>query len=154
MSEGLKAGGLLWVPPIPRLYPVPGLVLVWREGSGRSGFVIPKGTIEQYETPRQAAERELLEETGYRAWAGALLEEIVRPSIDVDSQEKQKRILVFHMHLRHDILQPDPAITPDEDARVVTGTDFLQNMRYPQEQLCIARNIGKISAGLIVPMTN
>jgi len=44
-------------------------VLVFR-GPGHEGFQIPKGTIEPDETPREAAYREAIEESGLAAFEG------------------------------------------------------------------------------------
>lgn len=58
-----------WVIVIPVLENPQRFVLVrqWRHGSLSMSTEFPGGVIDQGETPAQAAERELLEETGYKA---------------------------------------------------------------------------------------
>lgn len=57
-----------WVNVVP-VTPQGRVVLIrqWRHGSGDSALEIPGGLVDPGETPRQAAARELAEETGYRA---------------------------------------------------------------------------------------
>jgi len=57
-----------WVNVIP-LTPEQDVVLVrqYRHGTGQVTLEIPGGLVEDSDTPEKAAERELLEETGYRA---------------------------------------------------------------------------------------
>jgi 8-oxo-dGTP pyrophosphatase MutT (NUDIX family) len=57
-----------WV-NVVALTPEDELVLVtqWRHAAGRVTLEIPGGMVDAGETPREAAERELLEETGYAA---------------------------------------------------------------------------------------
>ncbi|MCU0728219.1 MAG: NUDIX hydrolase [Planctomycetes bacterium] len=57
-----------WV-NVVALTPEDDLVLVtqWRHAAGRVTLEIPGGMVDTGETPREAAERELLEETGFAA---------------------------------------------------------------------------------------
>lgn len=52
------------------------LVRQWRYGIGAPTLEIPGGMVEEGEDPREAAGRELLEETGYRAGSLAYLGEV------------------------------------------------------------------------------
>jgi 8-oxo-dGTP pyrophosphatase MutT (NUDIX family) len=133
----LKAGGLLYVPE--------GLVLVERFGSGRDGLVIPKGTPQPEDAHLAAtAERELLEETGYKGRAAMFLGEVVRDSIDVESLER-KAINVFLM--AGDGTR-DPSVVPDQSIRVVDPQEAAHGgiMRYEEEARFVARHLGTLMA--------
>lgn len=58
-----------WVIVVPVLEDPRRFVLVkqWRHGSLSTSIEFPGGVIDEGETPAQAAQRELLEETGYKA---------------------------------------------------------------------------------------
>ena len=136
MKPGTKAGGLLYLPR-------KGLVLVERKGSGRDGLVIPKGTPEPGDANlRITAEREVREETGYRATATLFLREVPRPSIDEESPESNKWVNVYWMH--DPVL--DPSVTPDQVIQIVDPYEAAYGgiMRYPEEAHCVSLHLGTL----------
>lgn len=135
--RGIKAGGLLWLPDS-------GLVLVKRLGSGRDGLVIPKGGPKSGDLHLgETAEREMWEETGFKAQAALFLGVVVRDSIDVDSPEAHKSINVYAMNdgVRDETAAPDEIVefVPDP-----TTADFERIMRYPEEAHFIATHLATV----------
>jgi 8-oxo-dGTP pyrophosphatase MutT (NUDIX family) len=136
----LKAGGLLYVPA--------GLVLVERCGTGidgaRDGLVIPKGTPQPIDAHLgKAAEREVLEETGYKSRAVMFLGVVSRGTIDVESPDSRKSINVFLM--AGDGTR-DPTVVPDQAIRLVDPEEAARGgiMRYAEEARFVARHLSTL----------
>ena len=69
------------------------LIRQYRHGLGRTCFEIPAGVIEQGESPLEAAQRELLEETGF---AGGEWEEIMTVSPNASATNNLSHSFVAH----------------------------------------------------------
>ncbi len=101
------------------------IVMLWqfRHPHGRSHWEIPAGRIDAGETPERAAERELLEETGYRP---GRLERVggFYPSNGISAH-------FAHVFIAHDCIQED---APQPDAaerffpRVLAAEDVRQRL--------------------------
>jgi 8-oxo-dGTP pyrophosphatase MutT (NUDIX family) len=78
---------------------------------GRSEWLLPKGHIELGETPRQAAEREVFEETGIHGTAGPGLGQI-----DYWFCSGSRRI---HKYVRHFLLEMSGGELSTEDHEVI-----------------------------------
>lgn len=141
IEAGVKAGGLLYLPFLQRL------VLVERAGFGQDGLVIPKGTPKPGDADLGVtAKREMLEETGYIAWAERYLGSLTCRSIDVESPERTK---TNHIFLMHGLGERDTTVAPDERFRLVDPrtTDFEQVMRYPEEAAFVALHVSELLRG-------
>lgn len=70
--------------------------------------VFPKGTIESYETPEQAAVREILEETGYHVKIKAPLGEVSYEFDEDDGKRYRKTVYHYLFELVDENEQPKP----------------------------------------------
>lgn len=95
------------------------LVEQYRHGLGRVSVELPAGVIDPGETPRQAAERELLEETGYAADDWQLLSDV-----STEPSRHTTRAVFFFAGGAHRVGEPHPEAS--EDIRVtLLGADAL-----------------------------
>ena len=77
--------------------------------------ILPKGTIEEGETPEQTAVREVLEETGYRTSITAKLGEISYEFDENDGKHYRKTVYCYLMDLIDKDAKPTPDRQEDED---------------------------------------
>lgn len=112
--------------------------LIRPSGCGRRVWGLPKGGIEEGETPSQAAVREVAEETGIAAVAGLQLGTI---DYSFYSRESGGRIhkTVYYFLMR--AVGGDTSHHDDEvrEARWVRLQDALQMMTYPNEREMVRR---------------
>ncbi len=77
--------------------------------------ILPKGTIEEGESPEHTAVREVLEETGYRATITAQLGEISYEFDEDDGKRYRKTVYYYLMDLVDKDAEPTPDRQEDED---------------------------------------
>ena len=77
--------------------------------------ILPKGTIEEGETPEQTAVREVLEETGYKTSITAKLGEISYEFDEDDGKRYRKTVYYYLMDLIDKDAEPTPDRQEDED---------------------------------------
>lgn len=77
--------------------------------------ILPKGTIEEGETPEQTAVREVLEETGYKTNILAQLGEISYEFDEDDGKRYRKTVYYYLMNLVDKEAKPTPNHQEDED---------------------------------------
>lgn len=95
------------------------LVRQYRHGSRETTLEFPVGYVEKTETPKAAAKRELLEETGYLAKNMALIGKLIN-----NASKETGNIFVY---LAQNIRQsPNSPRDPNEDIKLkyVTGTEL------------------------------
>lgn len=112
--------------------------LIRPSGCGRRVWGLPKGGIEEGETPSQAAVREVAEETGIAAVAGRQLGTI---DYSFYSRESGGRI---HKTVHYFLMRAVGGDTSHHDgevreARWVRLKDALQMMTYPNEREMVRR---------------
>ncbi|MHC1728140.1 MAG: NUDIX hydrolase [Syntrophobacteraceae bacterium] len=109
------------------------MTLQYRHVIGRYILEIPSGTMEEGESPLRCAERELEEETGYRA--KELVEIAAVHIMPAYSDE------LIHLYLARGLTPASQALDPDE---------IIQVMNHPLEELLRFIEEGKITDGLTI----
>jgi 8-oxo-dGTP pyrophosphatase MutT (NUDIX family) len=109
------------------------IMLVYKTGDGKNGWVIPKGHPNDGESPEATAVREVGEETGLRVEVIGYLGSVARGSVHARFKDVIKKIDIFLMHLLD-----GPYEGPAEpwDTEVSSWVEFdaaIGGMRYPQE---------------------
>jgi 8-oxo-dGTP pyrophosphatase MutT (NUDIX family) len=84
------------------------LVRQYKHGIGQLSYELPAGYLNEGETPRQCAERELLEETGYQADAWQLLSSLV-----LDANRSSARAHLFLARHARQVAAPHLDSTED-----------------------------------------
>jgi ADP-ribose pyrophosphatase YjhB (NUDIX family) len=131
--EETSAGGFV----LDRTHGEPRAALIARhDRRGRLVWSLPKGHIEEGETPEQAAVREILEETGIH---GSIVAEV--GTIDFWFMGDNQRI---HKTVHHYLLEAHDHDLSDEDAEVVEVAwvpldELEQRLQYADERRLVAR---------------
>jgi 8-oxo-dGTP pyrophosphatase MutT (NUDIX family) len=131
--EETSAGGLV----LDRRGPTPRAALIARlDRRGRLAWSLPKGHVEEGETPEEAAVREVLEETGIHGSIVASL-----GTIDFWFMAEQQRI---HKTVHHYLLEAQDSALSDSDAEVVEVAwvpldEVEDRLRYADERKLVAR---------------
>ena len=107
------------------------------------GYAIPKGHIDFDELGADAAVREVLEETGYRAEVIQFIGTVTRDSVERGGFIVRKDIGVFLMTM---LEQTDRQ--PDEVAAWVPIVEALRNMRHPEELQLLAKYFATTEYGM------
>jgi 8-oxo-dGTP pyrophosphatase MutT (NUDIX family) len=142
--EETSAGGFV----LDRSGPDPQVALIARrDRRGRLVWSLPKGHIEEGETPETAAVREVLEETGITG-------RIVAPlgTIDFWFMADERRV---HKTVHHFLLEAQDVVLSDADAEVtevawVPLSDLAARLRYADER----RLVDRVLAVLADPKTD
>jgi ADP-ribose pyrophosphatase YjhB (NUDIX family) len=138
--EETSAGGFV----VDRRGPVPQVALIARhDRRGRLVWSLPKGHVEEGETPEQAAVREVREETGIRGSIVASL-----GTIDFWFMAESRRI---HKTVHHYLLEAHDSTLSDSDIEVVEVAwvaldEVEERLRYADERRLVARVVELLSA--------
>jgi 8-oxo-dGTP pyrophosphatase MutT (NUDIX family) len=116
------------------------LLLIWKEGGTKDGWVLPKGHVEPGETREQAAIREVKEETGLTVTIQQYLGSLTRQSIHPGYEGVRKEV---HVYLMQWDGKPAAGIT-DEHSEWVDIDDA--DIRYAEEAAFIAKHRAAILA--------
>lgn len=124
MRKVLTSGGIIFINS--------NVLLAKKSGK----FVIPKGHIEKNETAKEAAVREVLEETGQKARIIGHYGTLVRSSTEDDGEVVSKTIEVFQMILEENTAENNPIISEWAPLDVA-----INNMLYPEESIFLREHL-------------
>jgi len=119
-------------------------VALARERDGK-GWVIPKGHLEEGESPLDAARREVAEETGLTEFdVIAYLGEIQRQSTEQSGELVLKRIHVFLGFSRDPSLELSPTDPDIEAAAWVTPSEAVVSIPFEADAAFVRRHLGPL----------
>ncbi len=95
----------------------------YRHGLGRVSRELPAGVIDAGETPRQAAERELLEETGYAAGDWQLLSDV-----STEPSRHTTRAVFYFAGGARPVAEPRPEASEDIRVALLPAEELLSEV--------------------------
>jgi len=95
----------------------------YRHGLGRVSRELPAGVIDRGETPRDAAERELLEETGYAADEWQLLSDV-----STEPSRHTTRAIFYFAGAARRVGAPEPEASEDIQVRLLSTRELLEEV--------------------------
>jgi len=118
---------------------------------GRDGgkvFCLPKGKIERLETPRQAALREIKEETGL---TGTIEKDLGKINYWFYSEEDRTRVhkTVYFFLVRYESGSTSDHDTDAEDVRWLPADEALKIMSYPSERKMVEKAVAILNGDIL-----